>query len=115
MKLYGYFFNGGSLRDQGTRELLMLLIDLGNSLEQPLEEARILQKNLCQFCSIFAARESNRDKSPEELIGMVEVEWTHKLQDLFHNASQARNAQDMPPLLKNTMSKFNAKHDFKVK
>ena len=114
MKLYDYFFNGGSLRDHETRKLLMVLIDLGNSLEEPLEEAKILLKNQCQFCSIFAARESNCDKSPEELLGLVELEWTSKLQVLFHNASQARNAQDFPPLLKETMLKFNAQHDFKV-
>ena len=54
----------------------MLLIDLGNSLEEPLEEAKILLKNQCQFCSIFAARESDCDKSPKELLGLVELEWT---------------------------------------
>ena len=102
------------MRDQETRELIMLLIDLGNGLENPLEEAKILVGNLYQFCSIFAARETNLEKSKEDLIGMAEVEWTYKLQDLFHNASQARNTQDMPPLLKETLSKFNNQYEFKV-
>lgn len=102
------------MRDQGTRELIMLLIDLGNGLEKPLEEAKVLVENLYQFCSIFAARESNLEKSNEDLVGLAEVEWTYKLQVLFHNASQARNTQDMPPLLKETMSKFNDQHEFKV-
>lgn len=92
----------------------MLLVDLANSLEKPLEEANILVRNLYQFCSIFAARESNVDTPVEDLIGLAEVEWTHKLAVLFFNASQDKNTQDMPPLLKETMAKFNAQHEFKV-
>ena len=114
MNLYEYFFKGGSLRDQGTRELLLLLVDLANSLDKPLEEANILVRNLYQFCSIFAARESNLEKSKEDLIGLAEVEWTHKLAVLFFNAGQEKNAQDMPALLKETMAQFNVEHDFKV-
>lgn len=114
VKLYDHFFTGGSLRDHSTRELLLLLVDFGNSLDEPLEEAKILLKNLYQCCGFFAAKDCNLDKSPEELVGLFEVEWTKRLEEIFHNASKARNTQDMLPLLKEVMAKFNAKHDFKV-
>ena len=92
----------------------MLLIDLGNSFDEPLEESQILLKNLLQFSGIYANWETNLGKSPEELIGPVEVEWTRKLEEIFHNAKKEKNTQDMPPLLKQVMSKFNAQHEFKV-
>lgn len=92
----------------------MLLVDLGNSLDEPLEDAKILRQNLYQFCGIFAAWESNLDKSPEELVGPAEVEWTKRLEEIFHNATKTKNTQDMPALLKELMAKFNAQHDFKV-
>ena len=94
--------------------MLLLLVDLANSLDEPLEEAKILLKNLYEFCSLFAAWETNQDKSPEELVGPAEVEWTKRLEELFHNTSKKKNSMDMPPLLKEVMSKFNAQHDFKV-
>ena len=92
----------------------MLLVDLGNSLETPLEESRVLLENLCQFCSIFANWSTNRQKSAEELIGPAEMEWTKRLLEIFNNLTKARNTHDLPPLLKEVMSKFNAQHDFKV-
>ena len=92
----------------------MLLMDLGNSLETPLEEARVLLDNLCQFCSIFVNRSNNRQKTAEELIGPAEMEWTKRLLEIFNNLYKARNTQDMPPLLKQVMSKFNNQHEFKV-
>ena len=92
----------------------MLLIDLGNSLEPPLEESRVLLDNLCQCCRFFANESYNRQKTAEELIGPAEMKWTKRLLEIFNNLYKARNTQDMPPLLKEVMSKFNNQHEFKV-
>ena len=93
----------------------MLLIDLGNSFDEPLEESQILLKNLLQFCALYANWGTNLGKSPEELIGPAEVEWTLILEEIFRNTKKEKNTQDMPPLLKEVMSKFNAQHEYKVK
>ena len=110
--IYDHFFTGKSLRDQETRELLLLLLDLGNSLE--MEEAEILLDNLLDFCGFYAKLESNKEKSKEELVGSAEVEWTGRLQEVFHNATKLRKTQDMHVLVKDVLSKFNHKHDYKV-
>ena len=47
-------------------------------------------------------------------MGPAEVEWTKRLEEIFHNATKTKNTQDMPALLKELMAKFNAQHDFKV-
>ena len=112
VSLYEHFFTGSSLKDQGTRELLLLLIDLGSSLE--MDEAETLLGNLCDFCGFFVNSESNKDKTREELLGSAEVEWLTRLQMIFHNATIIQNTQDMPALLKEVMAKFNSQHEFKV-
>lgn len=112
ISLYTHFFTGRSLKDQFTRELLLLLIDLGSSLE--MEEAETLLDNLCEFCVFFVKWDSNGEKSREQLLGSAEVEWLSRLQSTFHNARILQNTQDMPPLLKDVMAKFNSQHDFKV-
>ena len=100
------------MRDQETRELLLLLLDLGSSFE--MEEADILLDNLLEFCGFYATLESNQDKSKEELMGSAEVEWTGRLQTIFHNAAILKRTQDMHTLIKDVLSKFNDKHDYKV-
>ena len=72
--LYDHFFTGRSLKDQGTRELLLLLLDLGSSLG--MEEAEVLLDNLLQFCGFYANWESNQDKSREDLVGAAGLEWS---------------------------------------
>lgn len=110
--LYDHFFTGSSLKDQRTRELLLLLIDLGSSLE--MEEAETLLDNLYEFCGFFVNWESNIGKSREELLGSAEVEWLTRLQMIFHNATIAQNNQQMPPLVKEVLARFNSQHEFKV-
>lgn len=88
------------------------MIDLGISLK--LEDAETLLANLVEFCSIFANLDSNKDKSPAVLLGLAEVAWTTKLQMIFHNQTITQNTMDMPPRLKELMSKFNANHDYEV-
>lgn len=79
-----------------------------------MEEAEILLNNLLEFCGFYVNKECNMDKSREDLLGAAEVEWCRRLQDVFHNTSNPKNTPDMPPLLKDTMAKFNSKHEFKV-
>ena len=110
--IYDHFFTGKSLRDQETRELLLLLLDFGSSLE--MEEAEILLDNLLEFCGFFANLETNKDKSLEQLVGSAEVEWCSRLQEIFHNAAKRRNTQDMDTLVKDLMAKFNRQHEYKV-
>ena len=88
----------------------MLLVDFGNSLQ--MEEAKTLLENLCQFCSLFVNDESNRGKTPEELIGPAELKWASRLHDIFHNVS-GKYTLNMGARLNNLMSNFNAKHNFK--
>ena len=110
--IYDHFFTGRSLKDQGTRELLLLLLDLGSSLE--MEEAEVLLDNLLEFCGFYVNWESNQDKSREELLGAAEIAWSSRLQSIFHNANILQKTQDMNTLLKDLMAKFNSQHDFKV-
>ena len=79
-----------------------------------MEEAEILLDNLLEFCSFYVNKDYNKDKSSEDLLGAAELEWSGRLQDIFHNTSMPKNTQDMPPLLKDVMAKFNSQHDFKV-
>ena len=79
-----------------------------------MEEAETLRGNLFEFCGFFVDFECNQGKSREELLGAAEVEWTTRLQMIFHNIAITKNTQDMPHLLKATLAKFNSQHEYKV-
>ena len=79
-----------------------------------MEEAEVLLDNLLQFCGFYANWESNQDKSREELVGAADLEWSGRLQIIFHNATILQKTQNMNTLLKDVMAKFNSQHEFKV-
>ena len=110
--VYQHFFIGASVRNQYSRELLMLLIDYG--ISQNVEESSKLLKNLRQCCTIFASLVNNQEKSDEELQGLIEVDWTTRLCQMFHNLRLERRTQDLSPRLTDLLARFNAAHDFKV-
>ena len=88
-----------------------MLLDWG--LHNQINEAETLLENLLQFCQIYAARRENEGKSIEELRGMVEMNWTDKIIEVFLNAKKEQKTQDMSPRLLDLLSKFNAKEEFK--
>ena len=110
--VYQHFFIGTSVRNQYSRELLMLLIDYG--ISQEVEESYKLLTNLTQWCTIFASLEANKDRSDEELQGLIEVDWTSRLCTLFHNLQQERRSQDLDPRSTDLLARFNGAHGFKV-
>ena len=110
--VYQHFFTGASTRNQKSRGLLMLLIDYG--ISQKLEESSKLLKNLRQWCTIFASLPANQEKSEEELQGLIEVDWTTRLCEMFHNLRLARRTQDVSPRLTDLLARFNGAHGFKV-
>ena len=109
--MYKHFFTGSPLTNQFTRELIMMLVDWG--LHNQIDEAETMLENLLQFCPIYAGEEENEDKSIEDLRGMVEMEWTNKIIEVFLNAKKEQKTQDMAERLIDLLSKFNAKEDFK--
>ena len=110
--VYQHFFIGASVRNQNSRKLLMLLIDYG--ISQKVEESSKLLKNLRQWCTIFASLATNQEKSDEELQGLIEVDWTSRLCQMFHNLRIERRTPDLGPRMTDLLSRFNAGHDFKV-
>lgn len=110
--VYQHFFISASVRNQYSRELLMLLIDYG--ISQKVEESSKLLKNLRQWCTIFASLEANQEKSEMELQGLIEVDWTSRLCKIFDNLRLERRTQDLSPRLTDLLARFNGDHDFKV-
>ena len=110
VELYKHFFTRSPLTNQPTRELIMMLMDWG--LHNQMDEAKTMLENLLQFCPIHAGEEENQDKSIEDLRGMVEMEWTNKIIDIFLNARKEQKTQDMVERLIDLLSKFNAKENF---
>ena len=112
LDVYHHFFSGASTKNQYSRELLMLLIDYG--ISQKVEESSKLMKNLRQWCTIFASLETNKEKSDEELQGLIEVDWTSRLCEIFHNLRLARRTQDVSPRMTDLLARFNGLHGYKV-
>ena len=110
--MYKHFFTGRSLKDQYTKELIMMLIDWG--LHNKMDEAETLLENILQYCQIYAEECEDEDCSIEDLRGRVEMNWTEKIVNIFRNAHNEHNTQDMEARLIRLLSRFNAKEDFKV-
>lgn len=90
----------------------MMLIDWG--LHNKMDEAETLLENLLQYCPIYAQECEGEDCSIEDLRGKVEMNWMEKIANIFRNAHNEQNTQDMAPRLLNLLARFNTKEDFKV-
>ena len=110
--IYDQFFTDVSVKNQPTRELVLLLLDLGCNID--VDECMELKQKLLEYCPILAAEESSSGLSDEELIGQVELKWTKKLLEIISNLQKPDLTSDVNDRLKYLLGEFNLHHDFKV-
>ena len=90
----------------------MMLIDWG--LHNKMDEAETLLENILLYCPIYAEECESENYSIEDLKGMVEMQWTEKIVEIFRNTRRESKTQNMAPRVFDLLARFNAKEDFKV-
>ena len=104
------FLTEKSVRNLKCRGYLLMLLDYLLHLE--FEEAGDLLDHLLQYCTIYAKEEDVDSRETEELIQLVELEWTRKLVDVFHNLQNKQTRTIVLPRLKHYLALYNKDRNF---